>query len=161
MTTIDGASFLHPCLVAQIIDKPRIQAFGMDSGLARGSTPWTPGGYIPVANMLFNPVPIPLFIPVSNMLFIPVPNMLFIPVSNPLFIPVSNPLLSQSAIYFLSQSATHPFTFQHVYTYYLAVLPALINFNSIPTHSKTESIITLLQTINTNYSNCHPTQSRT
>ena len=56
MTTIDGASLSHPCLVAQIIDKPRIHAFGMDSGLARGSTPWTPGGYIPTANTFFIPV---------------------------------------------------------------------------------------------------------
>ena len=116
-------------------------ASGMHSGLAGGSAPWTPGGYIPVANMLFIPVssilfipvsnilfipvsnilfiPVPnmLWIPVSNMLFIPVPNMLFTPALNPLFIPVSKSLLSQSALYFysLSQSATHPFTFQHLY----------------------------------------------
>ena len=123
MTTIYGASLPHPCLVTQIIDKPRIHAFGMDSGLVGSSTPWTPGGYIPVANMLFIPVSNILFIPVSNTFFIPVPNMAFIPVSNMLFIPVpnmlfipvSNSLLSQSAIYLLSQSATHPFKFHHVY----------------------------------------------
>ena len=56
MITIKSRSLPHPCLVAQIIDKPRIHAFSMDSGLARGSAPWTPGGYIPTANILFIPV---------------------------------------------------------------------------------------------------------
>ena len=87
-------------------------ASSMDSGLARGSAPWTPGGYIPVSNILFIPVPNILFIPVSNILFIPVPNilfisvpnMLFIPNSNPLFIPVPNMLFIQSPICCLSHS---------------------------------------------------------
>ena len=91
----------------------------MDSGLAGGSAPWTPEGYIPLANMLF--------IPVSNILFIPVSNILFIPVSYLLFISVSR------TSFYISASI-----------YYLAVLPALINFNFIPTHLKTGFIISLL-----------------
>ena len=43
-------------------NRPRIHAFGMDSGLAGGSAPWTPGDYIPTANIFF--------IPVSSILYI-------------------------------------------------------------------------------------------
>ena len=37
-------------------------ASGMNSGLAGGSAPWTPGGYIPVANILFIPLNSTLYI---------------------------------------------------------------------------------------------------
>ena len=92
-----------------------VPASSMDSGLARGSAPWTPGGYIPVANMLFIPVPstffisVPstFFIPVPSTFFIPVPYILFIPVANTYFIPVSHILFIPVSNTFLSQSATH------------------------------------------------------
>ena len=41
-------------------------ASGMDSGLAGGSTPWTPGSYIPTANILFIPVNSTLYISQLN-----------------------------------------------------------------------------------------------
>ena len=147
ITSADG---IKTCSVLEY--KPRIHAFRMDSGLARGSTPWTPGGYIPVANMLFIPVSnilfIPvtntLFIPVPNMLFIPVPNILFIPVPNTLFIPVSNSLFIPVSNHFFI-SVSHTSFYIPASIYYLAVLPALINYNSITTHLKSEPIISLHQ----------------
>ena len=92
-----------------------VPASSMDSGLAGGSTPWTPGGYILVANMLFIPVPNILFIPVPSTLFIPVSHILFIPVSSTffipvpyiLFIPVTNTLfISVNHIFFIPVSNT-------------------------------------------------------
>ena len=43
-------------------------ACSMDSQLARGFAPWTPGGYIPISTTLLIPVPTTLLIPVLNML---------------------------------------------------------------------------------------------
>ena len=142
--------FLHPRLVAFLIDKPRIHAFGMHSGLARGFHPLDPWGYIPVANIniLFIPVPNILFIPVSHTLFIPVTNTLLIPVSNMLFIPVSNSLfIPVSYRYFIPVSHTSFSLHSSIYIcmYYPAVLPALINHNPIPTHLKSEPMISLHQ----------------
>ena len=109
----------------------------MDSGLAGGSAPWTPGGYIPVAsiNILFIPVPNILFIPVSHILFIPVsstffipvPYILFIPVANTLFIsvnhiffiPVSSTFFISASHIFLSQSATHSLSQFYIFQFYI------------------------------------------
>ena len=121
----------------------------MDSGLAGGSTPWTPGGYIPVANILFIPVrntlfiPVPstffipvshiLFIPVSSTLFIPVPYILFnipvsntsfIPVSHIIFIPVSNTFLSQSATHCLPQWAPQSLSQFYIFQFYILISSA-------------------------------------
>ena len=106
-------------------------ASSMNSGLAGGSAPWTPGGYIPVVNILFIPVPNILFIPVPNILFIPVPNILFIPVPNILFIPVPNilfiPVANTSFIpvsHPSSQSAAQSLSQFYIFQFYILISSA-------------------------------------
>ena len=91
-------------------------ACSRDSWLARGSTPWTPGGYIPI--------PITLLIPAPTIFLIPVPTILLIPASTTINYPVvfisiimsipSIPL-SYLHIYLLSQQSFFCFPYFPVY----------------------------------------------
>ena len=114
----------------------------MDSGLARGFAPWTPGGYIPVANMLFIPVPNIVYLssqhivyPSSQYIVYPSQQYVVYPSQQLIIIPVS---------YLFFISVSHIFFYISACIYHLAVLPALIDYNSITTHLKSEPIISLL-----------------
>ena len=92
-----------------------------------GLCPLDPWGLYPSSQYVVYPSEQHIVYLSSQYIVYPSQQLIFIPVSYLFFISVSH------TSFYISASI-----------YYLAVLPALINFNSITTHLKTESIISLL-----------------